>query len=77
MREGGRNCLKCLKRGWKRTEGRGHKAFKRGGGQAGARGECLKKGELEPPYELCILVISKGLLRYAFFVITKGSGDPS
>ena len=31
MREGGENCLKYLKRWWNRTEGRGHKDFKRGG----------------------------------------------
>ena len=36
------NCLKYLKRGWNRTEGRGHKYFKKGG-QAGSRGGCLKK----------------------------------
>ena len=42
MREGGGNCLKYLKRGWNRTEGRGHKDFKKGG-QAGSRGGCLKK----------------------------------
>ena len=45
MREGGGNCLKYLKRGWNRTEGRGHKDFKKRGVQAGSRGGCLKKGE--------------------------------
>ena len=31
MCEGGGNCLKYLKRGWDRKEGRGHKDFKKGG----------------------------------------------
>ena len=30
MREGGWNCLKYLKRGWNRKEGRGNKDFKKG-----------------------------------------------
>ena len=51
LHEGGGNCLKYLKREWNRKEGRGNKDFKRGG-QAGSRGGCLKKGGLEPPYEL-------------------------
>ena len=42
MCEGGENCLKYLKRGWNRKEGRGNKGFKKGG-QAGSRGGCLKK----------------------------------
>ena len=42
MREGGGNCLKYLKRGWKRKEGRGNKDLKKGG-KAGPRGGCLKK----------------------------------
>ena len=37
------NCLKYLKRGWKRTEGRGHKDYKKEG-QAGSRGGYLKNG---------------------------------
>ena len=44
MLEGGGNCLKYLKRGWNRTEGKGHKDFKKEGGQAGSRGGYLKKG---------------------------------
>ena len=43
MLEGGGNCLKYLKRGWNRTEGKGHKDFKKEGGQAGSRGGYLKK----------------------------------
>ena len=43
LREVGENCLKYLKRGWNRKEGRGNKDFKKGG-QAGTRGGCLKKG---------------------------------
>ena len=42
MCEGGRNCVKYLKRRWNRKEGRGSKNFKKRG-QAGARGGCLKK----------------------------------
>ena len=30
----------------------------KGGGQAGSRSGCLKKGRLEPPYELRIVVIN-------------------
>ena len=45
--------LKYLKRGWNRKEGKDNKDLKKGGGgQAGPRGGCLKKGGLEPPYEL-------------------------
>ena len=44
MCEGGGNCLKYLKRGWNRTEGRGHKDFKKGGA-SWVKGGCLKKGE--------------------------------
>ena len=41
MREGEGNCLKYLKKEWNRTKVRGNK---RGRGQAGSRGGCLKKG---------------------------------
>ena len=34
------------------------KILKGGGGQAGSRSGCLKKGRLEPPYELRIVVIN-------------------
>ena len=37
------NCLKYLKRGWNRKEGKGNKDFKRRGEQAGPRGGSLKK----------------------------------
>ena len=50
--EGGGNCLKYLKRGWNRKEGKINKDFKKEG-QAGPRGGCFKKGGLEPPYKLC------------------------
>ena len=43
LREGGRNCLKYLKRGCNRNEGRGNKDFKKRG-QAGSRVRCLKSG---------------------------------
>ena len=41
--EGGENCLKYLKSGWNRKEGKGKKDFKKWG-QAGPRGRCLKRG---------------------------------
>ena len=47
LREGGGNCLKYLGRGWNRTDGRGHKYFKKGGGASWVK-EC-------PPYELWLL----------------------
>ena len=50
MREGGKNCVKHLKRGWNKKEGRGNKYFKKGG-QAGSRGGSLRNGGHEPPYE--------------------------
>ena len=40
---GGRNCLKYLKRRWNRTEGRGHKDFKKGW-QAGQEVGAIKRG---------------------------------
>ena len=43
MREGGGNCLKYLKWGWNRKEGKGNKDFKKRR-QAGSRGRCLKLG---------------------------------
>ena len=46
LHEGGRNCLKYLKKGWNRTEGRGHKDFKNPQGQGvGA----LKRGGAGTP----------------------------
>ena len=57
MREGGGKCLKYLKREWNRTEWRGNKDFKKGGG-GGKLGQgvgALKMGGgggLEPPYKL-------------------------
>ena len=44
MREGGENCLKYLKRGWNRTEGRGHKDFEKGGDKLGQGVGALKGG---------------------------------
>ena len=43
MHKGGRICLKYLKRGWNRKDGRGSKDFKKGD-QARSRVGCLKKG---------------------------------
>ena len=45
--EGGGNCLKRLKGGRNRKEGKGNKNFKKRG-QAGPRGGCLKKGGWNP-----------------------------
>ena len=47
MSMGGGDCLKYLKRGWNRKEGRGNKNFEKGG-QAGSRGGCLKKWGWNP-----------------------------
>ena len=45
-------------KGGGKGEGRESKDFKKGRGQAGSRGGCLKKGGgLEPPYELCFCFI--------------------
>ena len=46
------NCLKYLKRGWNRKEGKGYKDFKKGGGKLSQGVGALKRGRLEPPYEL-------------------------
>ena len=52
LRQGGGNCLKYLIRGWNRKEGR-EKKFKKkgGGGHAGSRDGCLKKGGTGPPLQ--------------------------
>ena len=51
MHEGGGNCVKQLKWGWNRKEGRGGETKM----QAGSGGGCLKKGEgLETPYKIWI-----------------------
>ena len=51
------DCLKYLKREWNRKEGRGNKDFKKWG-QAGSRGECLKKrGWNSLSYELWEIII--------------------
>ena len=43
------NCLKYLKRGWNKKEGRGMgKQILTGGVQAGSRDGCLKKGDWNP-----------------------------
>ena len=44
LHEDGGNCLKYLKRGWNRKEGKGNKDFKKVEGQTWSRGGCLKKG---------------------------------
>ena len=44
-----------LKGGGTEKKGGDTKNLKRGGGQAGARGRCLKKGGLEPTYKLRII----------------------
>ena len=52
MREGRGNCVKYLKRGCNRKEGRGDKDFKREGDKLGQGVGALKKEGLEPPYKL-------------------------
>ena len=54
MRVGGGDCLKYLRRCWDRTERKGHKDFKKGGSLSQGVGT-LKRGELEPPYELWMI----------------------
>ena len=53
LREHGGDCLKYLKSGWNRKEGRGNKDLKNGGGggKLGQGVDALKRG-LEPPCEL-------------------------
>ena len=50
MQEWG-NCLKYLKMGWNRKEGKGNKDFKKGGGKLDRGVGALKRGGgLEPLY---------------------------
>ena len=59
MREGGENCLKYLKGGWSRKEGRGNKDLKKGG-KLGQGVDALKRGAWNPltNYESKIYIIS-------------------
>ena len=50
----GEKCVKYLKRGWNRREGREKKNFKKEVGNLGQGVSALKREGLEPPYELCI-----------------------
>ena len=59
LREGGGNCIKYLKRGWNRKEGRGNKKLKKEGGDKLGQGVGTLKRGLEPPYELCTSVAYK------------------
>ena len=52
LRESGGNCLKYLKKGWDRKEGRRNKNFKNGS-KLGQEVDVLKRGRLQPTYELC------------------------
>ena len=68
------DCLKYLKRGCNRKEGRGKKDFKKGWGKLGQGVGALKRGGLEPPYELW------WLLNYTIKieqVWTSGEGGPN
>ena len=51
---GGVDCVKYLKSGWNRKDRRGNKTFKKGGGQAGLRDGCLKKGEAGTPLQTIV-----------------------
>ena len=55
MRFGG-TVENTLKGGGTEKRGGKTKILKKGGGQAGSRGGCLKKGGLEPPYKLCLVI---------------------
>ena len=50
---GGGDCLKYLKWGWNRKEGRGSKANILKSGKPGQGVGAFKKEGLEPPQELC------------------------
>ena len=64
MREdGGGDCLKYLKRGWNKKEGRGNKDFEKGGGQAGSRGWCLKRGGGSNPLTNYVYIYLVGKLQ--------------
>ena len=56
MREVGGSCLKYLKAGGTEKRGGRTKILKRGGDKLGQGAGALKRGGLEPPYELCIEV---------------------
>ena len=64
------NCLKCLKRGWKRKERRGNKNLKKRGGWvgggAGSRGGCLKKEGAETPLRTMTKHTAKSKSRIVF-----------
>ena len=47
LRDGGKNCLNYLKRGWNRKKGSGNKNFQKGG-QAGLKAGCLKRWDGTP-----------------------------
>ena len=51
--KGRRNCLKYLKTGWNRKEGRESKDSEMGAGKLSQGVSALKRGRLESPYELC------------------------
>ena len=60
LHEGAGDCLKYLKRGWNRKEGRGNKDFKKGGKLGQGMG-VLKTVGLEPPSGLCGYSIGDGV----------------
>ena len=66
----GANCLKYLKRGWNRKEGRGNKDLKRG--QAGSRGGCLKRGEAGTPLRI-LSVFQTNRIKRIFWNILQNS----
>ena len=75
MHEGGGNCIKYLKRGWNRNEGRGNKDFKKRGGKLGHGVSALKRGErggLEPPYKLWyILEVIFLIITFEYLFVSK------
>ena len=56
MHEGRGNCLKYLKRGWNRKEGRRNKDFKKGD-KLGQGVGALRRWGLERPYKLQLYLI--------------------
>ena len=57
MHEGGGSCLKYLKRGWNKEEGRGNKDFKKGGKLGQGVGALKERGDGAPLRTMITLII--------------------
>ena len=74
LREGGGNCVKYLKRGWNRKDGKGNKDLKKGG-QPGSKGGYLKKGEAGTPLRTMNNFWSVGTTQLPFEQTTSNLGE--